>query len=114
MPKTMTTQDDYAIPCPSHSPTAKQDQNKNTPPFTLTAPTPCDPSIPLPRDNTSHAGCHHLLENCKRPQTDTCACERIAEWRTRLRHVECKTRWRRTRMVDPRDGAKCCMGQLRE
>ena len=55
MPKRMTTQDDYAIPCPSHSPNAKQDQDKNTPPFTLTAPPPSDPSTPRPRDTTSHA-----------------------------------------------------------
>ena len=54
MPKTMTTQDDNATPCPSHSPDAKQDKDKNTPPFTLTAPASCDPSTPLPRDTTSH------------------------------------------------------------
>ena len=80
----------------------------------LTAPAPCNPSTPCPRDTTGHASWHHLLKNCKQAWTDTRACERIDEWRTRLRHIKCKTWWWWTRMVDARDGAKCCMGRLRE
>ena len=32
MPKTMMAQDDNTTPCPSHSPNAKQDPDKNTSP----------------------------------------------------------------------------------
>ena len=80
MHKTVTTQDDHATPFPSHSPNAKQDQNKDTPPFTLTAPAPCHPSTPLPRDTTSHlvmmpAGTTY--SNTASGLTDTRACERM-------------------------------------